>query len=56
MYNRRRAEEPLLASVGLLSDRGVEADDGGHRYDSTAILSDLLADDASDFCVGVFAV
>lgn len=56
MYNGWGTEEPFLASVGLLSDGGVEADDGSHRYDSATILGDLLADDASDFCVGIFTV
>lgn len=56
MYNRRGAEEPFLASIRLLSHRSVQTDDGGHRDDSTAVLSDLLADDASDFRVIVFGV
>lgn len=56
MYNRRRAEKPFLASIGLLSNRGVETDDGGHRDNSAAILSDLLAYYASDFGVVVFSV
>ena len=56
MYDGWRAEEPFLASVGLLGDRGMQTDDGSHGYDSAAILSDLLANDASDFCVIVFGV
>ena len=56
MYNRWRAEEPFLASIGLLSDRGVQADDSSHRYNSAAILADLFADYVSDFRVVVFSV
>ena len=56
MYNGRWAKEPFLASVRLLGDGGVQTDDCGHGYDSAAILSDLLADDASDFRVVVFSV
>ena len=56
MYSRWRAEEPFLASIGLLSDHGVQADDSSHRYNSAAILADLFADYASDFRVVVFSV
>lgn len=54
--NGWRAKEPFLASIGLLGDCGMQTDDGGHGYDSATILSDLLADDASDFRVIVFGV
>jgi len=56
VHNGWRAEEPLLASIGLLGDRGMQTDDGGHGYDPATILGDLLADDASDFRVVVFSV
>lgn len=56
MYDGRRAEEPFLASIGLLSDGGVEADDGSHRDNPATVLGDLFADNASDFCVIVFIV
>ena len=56
MDNGWRAKEPFLASIGLLGDCGMQTDDGGHGYDSATILSDLLADDASDFRVIVFGV
>jgi len=56
MYDRWRAEEPFLASIGLLSNRGVQTDYGGHRDNPAAILSDLLANYASDFGVVVFSV
>ena len=56
MYNRWWAEEPFLASIGLSSDRGVQADDSSHRYDSAAISANLFADYVSDFRMVVFSV
>lgn len=56
MHNGRWAEEPFLASIGLLSDGGVETDDGSHRNDPASVLGDLFADNASDFGVIVFVV
>ena len=56
MHHRWRAKEPFLASIGFLGNGCVEADDSGHRYDSAPILTNLFADNASDFCVVILSV
>lgn len=43
-YERRRTEESLLASIGLLGDGGVQTDDGRHVHDPVMVLAHMRVD------------
>lgn len=46
--DRRGTEEALLAAIGLLRHRRVQANDGGHGHDPGGVLRHMVTYDAAN--------